>query len=483
MGKIRDDFPTDVGTYQLRGVPKVFRSRASAVQFLRNSPGYVVKQYDYLRKNYKGLLLDAGISKTSQGLTRTKTNPWREGRGRLKSPYDRWSDADLREGSTLWGVPKPPGTAAVEPKSAPKPKKAPVNKPPKAPRAPAGSTAGAGDAGAGLDGAPVVDISGLLKLNPNTSKLLSTSLAGGGAKLFDLSQAGKLAGLQYDAQIQDLATEEVQAPRDTAQQKRDVGAWYGQVLDSLRTAAGRDTAAQKAGVQSVRDATAAIVGSLGGEANQGSALVGAAGADSVGTLSALGTAQDQYNADLDPLLKSERAGALSGVAAAGTARLHDLAVKLAQARGQRGQAEAANRLQLQEQNNNILDNRLKTRLGIVESNNAARQQNFGNAFGIEGSKISAAISGAEILSDALKSAGGSTPKGWGDLTPSAKDKTLQTVWSSVLGARGNPVAGKTETLKRAKQVVSQLGYDPSAVLPIIAQALQSQHPNWWRTSK
>lgn len=380
--------------FRLPGVPKVFPDRESLAKFLRFSPKYVMKHPYLIAKQYPGAFKAAGYT--------------------VKAKMDGTMTV-YQGGSGLPGVgphggprtePVKIGTFKLDPKTgrppgAPAPGTAP--KPPTVGTDP--TTAPAVDTTAGtpsLD-APVIDLSGLDALNPNVGKILSTKLAQGGAKLLGMGAADQIAGLQFDPQIQDLAAQQLQAPRDTAQQKRDVGGWYQQVLDSLRVAGGRDKAAQQAGVDSVGEATKAIVSSLGGEANQGSALVGASGADAVGTLAALGTAQDQYNADLAPLLQSEKAGALSRVEAAGTSRLHDLALKLAQAKGQRGQAEGAARLQIQGENNQILDNRNKTLIDILNANNGLAQQRYSNAFGQETARISAGVSGAKIISDILKS--------------------------------------------------------------------------------
>ncbi|MCZ2109506.1 MAG: hypothetical protein LC118_08055 [Dehalococcoidia bacterium] len=355
------------GAIHFPGVPRPFATPEQAAAFLRHSPKYVAKHARLIAQRAPGAFAKAGY--TIKGDTLYHEGP-RTVRGPGGGPVQR---------------------GATKPRTTPAPTPAPGS----------GQTTGVDATTTGID-APVIDLSGLDSLNPNVGQLLSTKLAKGGAKLFRMGAADQIAGLQFDPQIQDLAAQQLQAPRDTAQQKKDVGGWYQQVLNSLRTAGKRDTAATKAGVDSIGEATKAIVGSLGGEANQGSALVGASGADAVGTLAALGAVQDQYNADLAPLLQSEKAGALSRVEAAGTSRLHDLALKLAQAKGQRGQAKGAARLQIQGENNQILDNRNKTLIDILNANNGLAQQRYSNAFGQETARISAGVSGAKIVSDILQ---------------------------------------------------------------------------------
>ncbi len=251
--------------------------------------------------------------------------------------------------------------------------------------------------GAGL---PAIDLSGLA-LDPAVNRILPIALAQGGARLLPRGTADDIAGLQYDPIIQDLLVERARAPRDTRQAIGDIGNWYDQVLGSQRTAATRDAAIGRAAKASIGDATEDIVSALGGRANAGSALVGAAGADAVGTLSALGVAQDQYNQDIAPLLRAEGAAARERERSAGTSRLHDLALKIAQAKGQRGQAEGAAGLQIQEANNRILDTRLGRELEIRQANNASRQANFGNRFGLGTAQITAAINGINAITKAV----------------------------------------------------------------------------------
>lgn len=383
------------GTIIFPGVPKHFDVEGAA-KFLRNSPVYVTKYAKLIQKRYPEAFKKAGYRFDGNNL-QLQTGKTASGAGRFAQ---RWP---IYETVTAYKPEEVKQTASAGGWKPQKPK-------PSAPAASGRQPAGSGGGSGGVDmttlagDSPVIDLSGLDKLNPMVGKYLDPNLAKGGAKLLDMGAADAMAGLQFDPQIQDLRVAQAQAPRDTAQQRRDVGGWYQQVLDSLRTAAGRDTAIQAAGVDSVGEATRAIVSSLGGEANQGSALVGASGQDAVGTLTALGAAQDQYNADLAPLLQSEKAGALSRVEAAGSARLHDLAVKLAQAKGQRGQAEAQGQLQIQQANNGILDSRNKTLIDILGANNALGQQRYSNAFGQETARISAGVSGAKIISDILDAA-------------------------------------------------------------------------------
>src|SRR6478735_3699127 len=64
-------------TYDLRGVGRIFGSRQAAIDFLRGSAPYVGRNWDYLKKNYPALLLDAGLTKDKQGIRITKAVPFK----------------------------------------------------------------------------------------------------------------------------------------------------------------------------------------------------------------------------------------------------------------------------------------------------------------------------------------------------------------------------------------------------------------------
>jgi hypothetical protein len=125
-------------------------------------------------------------------------------------------------------------------------------------------------------------------------------------------------------------------PTQAAQNEKNISDWYGQVASARKTAAGRDTAISGAGISSMKDALAAIESSLGGSANAGTSSVANTGANSIGTLTALGANEDQYNADLAPLLALEGSSAKASQSArdANTQQLDRQ--KLTDAQSQRG---------------------------------------------------------------------------------------------------------------------------------------------------
>jgi hypothetical protein len=340
-----------MGGIRIPGVPHVFTSRDSLVKFLKNSKGYVEKQKGWLNAHHKQALNDAGFQVKNAKVVKY-----------------------------------------VKPKA---------TKP--APAAADRTTSTTGTAGASTDtsgyAAPTVDTSALDKLDPNTQSMISQALANQGGKLLDRGAADSMAGLQYDGQIQSLNDSIAKNPLDTAQHQKDIGSWYDQVLGALKVASGRDTAIQQAGVNEVGDNTKALVSAIGGSANDGSAQVAQEGLRAQGTLGALGVAQDQYNADLAPILQAEAAAQKTREGARGSGKLHDLQIAVATALGQRGQAKAANQLQIDQANNSVLDNRATRLIDILKSNNQSAQGNFSNAYGIASTKAGLEATGAKIASD------------------------------------------------------------------------------------
>lgn len=386
----RGDGSNIVKGIRLPGVPHVFASRESVVKFLRNSPGYVEKQKGWLNAHRKEALQDAGFQVTKKGKV-----------VKYVQPKDR---------------------PIFKPKS--KDKAAPVVATPAQVPAPAGGTV---DAGVGGFEIPTVDFTGIDTLNPNTGVMIDRSMANKGAKLFGPGAAEAQAGLQFDSKILNLRDLAQRNPLDTKQHVADIGSWYGQVLNSLKTASQRDSDLQKAAVDETVENTQAITGAIGGAANAGSALVGAAGAEAAGTLGALGLAQDQYNADIRPILEAEAAGQKTREAAAGSGKLADLKLQIAAALGERGQAKVANQFGIDQANNQILDNRAAQTMAIIQANNAARQANFQNRYGVETTKLGAQVSGAQVAGDlaetVIKETGKAAkagPKPWASTPASQK---------------------------------------------------------------
>ncbi len=201
------------------------------------------------------------------------------------------------------------------------------------------------------------DIPGVKMGNPNVNKLIPAAMS------------GKIAGLTFDPQIREALLQQERGKRDTAQAQADIGNWFGQASASQAIAAQRDTAAAGAGRTSVANELNSVLQSLGG--SRGAGVVGASGLADLTELAAQGTSQEQYNADLAPIIKGQEAGQHSRQQALASQAAEKLGSQLIDLRGQKGQATAA------------------ALADILTRNNAARQANFGNRSSIASQQLAA----------------------------------------------------------------------------------------------
>lgn len=334
-----------------------------------------------------------------------------------------WFGMDVpgSEGATIIqspgeGRPRPQGSAGKKPAKKPGKK---GKKP--APRKPAYSDPTAalwpkvmGVAGAVPNAASGIDYTALAGqlgidpkllqgLRPNVGNLIPLRLAGRGARTMgdaDIDElVATMVGDRY-SRMESLAQQEREdMARQNAHNLAQIERWYGQVLQSQGVAAERDRAFGREAVDSAQQATEAIVGALGGEANPGSYVVGAAGQENVGNLQAVSTIQDQFNADMAPLLQGEMAGQLAREQALGGSRLRELATRLQELQSERGSKEAELRYAVWQANNDILDRRLQNELAIRQANAALQQQRFQNTMGVRQMGLAAATAGIEGLTD------------------------------------------------------------------------------------
>jgi hypothetical protein len=279
--------------------------------------------------------------------------------------------------------------------------------------------------------------------------------------------ANETAGAQYDPQIHDLQTELARDPVQAKQNQADIGNWYGQVASARKTAAGRDTAISGAGISSMKDALAAIESSLGGSANAGTGDVANAGENAIGTLTALGANQDQYNADLAPLLALESASAKAKQSAADTLAEQNHQQSLQDAQGARGQLYGQ-----------TLDTNT---MNITNANNALAQQGFSNKLAIQQAAEAAQLSGLKALQLAQKTT--LSPKGsFGAATTTDIQNVQNAVLKHVLDANGNPLPGMTAAKAAiiAQQVGSTFfpggGVTPGWATQVVSPFFSTQQP-------
>jgi hypothetical protein len=381
--------------------------RQEAISFLRKNPEYVKTRLGNLSKGASKLLKEAGY-------TITRGGPAGSGDARFHL---------LLDGESIWAgkyIP-PPITKRVSEmtdahdrgsqnnkgmadKGKPKPNPVRSNQgQPNQADAISDVIIGASQAGmvptqiAGLAGSMGIDPKLLKGLNPNVGSTIPLGLAKRGAQAMGPGQIDALVASMmggYTTKQQLMQQQQADMGKQNAHNLEQIRHWYDQVVQSQGVAAQRDREFGQAAVQSVQDATQSIVSALGGEANEGSYVAGAAGAENVGNLQAIATIQDQYNADLAPLLQGEAAGQLVREQAAGGQRLKDLRQQLIEMQAQRNTDEANLRFNVWQSNNEILDRRIQTELAIRQANQGLQQQRFSNKAGLAQMQI-AAMAGAQ----------------------------------------------------------------------------------------
>lgn len=225
-----------------------------------------------------------------------------------------------------------------------------------------------------------------------------------GAQLLDpvTFMGGLDAG--YDPVIDSLRKQMAARERAAIANATETRDWYGQVVGSLGKAGQRDKAINQAAQASMEDATAAIVSSLGGSANQGAPMVAAEGQSALGTLAALGSAQEQYNADMAPLIEGEGAGMATRVRSAGARDAQELAYRIAEAQSERARARSGMQLDLAQINNEIRQGRADRAMSIRQYNDQLKQQGFQNQLAMGEAQLAAIMADAQLRGLGSKSA-------------------------------------------------------------------------------
>jgi hypothetical protein len=318
---------------------------------------------------------------------------------------------------------------------------------------------------AGADG--TVDLSGPAGLATNVGTKIPLGLANFG-KMIDPATADAIAGAQFDPQIAEsklvLSHDPLQALQDT----KDINSWYQQALNSLDTAAGRDTAGEQSGIKSIQDATSALVSSLGGSANAGAGLAASAGQNASGTLAAIGAADDQYNNDLSPLIKAEQAEqALSQTNKDKNQQQSDQ-VALENLQGQRGQALTSAQDQIRQENNALAQARAQESASIRGSNNSLAQQGFSNALSLAQAQIAAMISGLNVQTKSATLDKALHPNAFLNASPTVKDAAYQ----QALGSLYDPTTKQKMNLTpqqaqtRVSSILAGFGWNPAPGTPV-----------------
>lgn len=319
------------------------------------------------------------------------------------------------------------------------------------------------------------------KMAANLGTPISEQIANYGTML-DPKMADAIAGQQFDPQIREAQLTLAKDPLLAAQNQKDIGSWYQQVLDSQQTAAGRDTAASTAGVGSMTDAAKALVASLGGSANMGAGNVAAAGQNGVDTAAALGSVQDQYNNDLRPILQNEKAGMLTNQSNKDTALSRADQLALENFQGQRGQALTAAQMQIRDANNGLAGNRANMLVGIKGQNNALAQQGFTNSLSLAQAQIAAMMSGLQIQTAQAKAGKAANPSGFMYASPTTKNSAYQQALASLYDPTSHQKLKLTpqQASTRVNSVLSGFGWQPAPGTP--SGQFASGIVNAWNTA-
>jgi len=205
--------------------------------------------------------------------------------------------------------------------------------------------------------------------------------------LLPRSMADQLAGLQFDPAIREAREQQLRQGRDEAQAQADIRHWGDIVSGSQATAGQRDIESGKRVSADVQGAITGIQNLLGG--SRGAGVVGAAGVNDMAALGAEREAQEQYNADVAPILRTQQADQAARRRALASQEANKLSSELVNLQGQRGQAKQ------------------KAIMDIIAANNAARQQNFGNRLALQNAELAAQSLGLKSaqVAASLKAAG------------------------------------------------------------------------------
>jgi len=238
-------------------------------------------------------------------------------------------------------------------------------------------------------------------LNPNVGNLTPLGAAQRGSQTMGKAQldalVASIVGGTYGKQVSLMQREQERMRGQNASNVANIQRWYGDVMASQGVAAQRDEAFGAAAQASALDTGQGIVEALGGAANEGSYVAGAAAAASAGDISAISAIQNMHNADMAPLLKDEAAGQMTREQGAGSGRLRDLSMKLSELQTEQSSKEAELRYGVWQQNNQVLNDRINRELAIRSGNQALKQQRFANNMGIRTANLAQQAQNAQNL--------------------------------------------------------------------------------------
>lgn len=282
-----------------------------------------------------------------------------------------------------------------------------------------------------------------------------------GQKLNADQYANALAGMQFDPQIRDLKTLIARLGPQNTQAINDIDSWFGNATQ-LNQQAGQRTGQIYQDVAGQQDAAIAnMMQALGGAGNEANQALAATNLRDTGYQRALGGIEQQYHADMNPIIASAQASAKQREQRLNLQQMQDYQLQLADLMGQRGQAEAAANFEARKYNNELAQAWFQNRLASVNA-----------ALGAQAAGLDMAVQRERIASSraqraAAKKAGGGAGKfvGWNRLNPVERSQLLTTAvykpdgsrrplgeaqnylvsMGYAAGSRGKAIPGRTNT--------------------------------------
>lgn len=280
-----------------------------------------------------------------------------------------------------------------------------------------------------------------------TTKAINQMVGGGAVgKKLGAGYAGAMAGMQFDAPINDIKVLIERLGPKNAQAIQDVTNWYGQV-EAANDQAGARSAQMTQRVAGEHDqAIQGLLASLGGGAVDANAALAQSGLRDSGLLRALGEIEGQYRSDMDPILEHAEASAKTLEQRRNTEQMQNYQLELAQLLGQRGQAKAAAQLEVDKYNNELSQQWFQNKLAKLNANLGAQ------AAGVDLAAKKQAM--AIQKKEAGGGGGGFVP--WKRLNPAEK--------TQLVSAAVYKPSGRTRSLVQAQNYLRSLGYNNSQML-------------------
>lgn len=239
--------------------------------------------------------------------------------------------------------------------------------------------------------------------------------------------ADKLAGVQFDAPIHDIKALIDRLGPQNQQAISDLSHWFGNVsqLNAQAGARSGQIANEVAGNQDA--AVQGLMAALGGGANQGNQNIAALQASDSGYQRVLGGIQQQYHANMDPILAGAEAAAKEREQRLNMTQMQDYQLQLADLLGQRGQAKATNQMEVDKYNNELAQQWFQNKLAKLNANLGAQ------AAGVD---MQAKLQGMRQNQRTSRAQGNTSQNVWRRMNPAQRDELLQRATGAHLRADG-----------------------------------------------